>query len=278
MIVLLTPNTFYGREYDAMTEGIQSGPAQADKLPRHVAIIMDGNNRWARAQKLSGSAGHRAGAEAAKTLVNACLEHGIAYLTLFAFSSENWLRPRKEVNGLMALFLNVLRRKEIQQMHKNNVRLQFIGNRGSFSEKLQRHMLDVEELTAGNTGTVVTVAADYGGRWDIARACQRVAAQVRDGELDVEDIGVDTVGAQVSMNDLPMPDLCIRTGGEQRISNFLLWQLAYTELYFTSCYWPDFDSAELQLALDDYARRQRRYGHRQDDGNDGIREGGHHVA
>ncbi len=234
---------------------------QSGKLPQHVAVIMDGNNRWARRHGLSGTAGHRAGAEAAREIINVCVRRNIRYLTLFAFSSENWLRPNKEVKGLMALFLAVLKRSEIQQLHSSNVRLQFIGNREGFSHKLQRHMAEVEQLTRNNTGTVLTVAADYGGQWDIAQAARRIAAQVEAGQLRAEQVDVDLVQQHVCLGDVPMPDLCIRTGGESRISNFLLWQFAYTELYFSPCYWPDFDEQQFQLALDDFSKRQRRYGH-----------------
>jgi undecaprenyl diphosphate synthase len=227
---------------------------------------MDGNNRWASARDLSSVAGHRAGAEAAKIIVDSCLDLNIDYLTLFAFSSENWLRPKKEVQGLMALFLAVLKRKEIQQLHEKNVRLKFIGNRSSFSNKLQRSMQEVEKLTATNTGLTVTVAADYGGRWDIVKAVTAVAKKVKNGELDFDQIDTADIQKHICLSDYPSPDLCIRTGGEHRISNFLLWQFAYTELYFTDCYWPDFEAKQFQLALDDYALRQRRYGHLTDQG------------
>lgn len=238
-----------------------SSRPDAIQLPVHVAIIMDGNNRWAKAGGLSGTAGHRAGADAARQVVYSCLKRNIKYLTLFAFSSENWLRPNKEVKGLMALFLAVLKRKEITQFHNNNVQLRFIGNRESFSPTLQRHMRDVEELTANNTGTVVTVAADYGGQWDIAQAAQKIAKEVEQGTLRADQVDVAQMQRHISMSEDPPPDLCIRTGGESRISNFLLWQFAYTELYFTPCYWPDFDDEEFELAMQDYSRRQRRYGH-----------------
>ncbi|ALO46041.1 polyprenyl diphosphate synthase [Pseudohongiella spirulinae] len=229
-------------------------------LPRHIAVIMDGNNRWARARGERGATGHRMGAEVARDLVFSCADKGIEYLTLFAFSSENWLRPKKEVLGLMALFLSVLQRQEIQMMHKRNVRLKFIGNRSSFSPRLQKHMRDVEELTRDNTGLVVTVAADYGGRWDIAQAAAAIAEAVKQGQIDSAMIDVDTLQQYISMSDTPDPDLCIRTGGEQRISNFLLWQFAYTELYFTECYWPDFDQQQFELALEDFRGRKRRFG------------------
>jgi undecaprenyl diphosphate synthase len=228
--------------------------------PRHIAVIMDGNNRWAKRQGLTGNAGHKAGAEAAREVVISCLDRKIEYLTLFAFSSENWLRPNKEVKGLMALFLTVLRRHEIRQMHARNVRLQFIGNRSSFTPRLLKHMIEVENLTKNNTGTVVTVAADYGGQWDIAQAAQKLAREVQEGNLKPEEITPELLQRVICLADAPAPDLCIRTGGERRISNFLLWQLAYSELYFTDSFWPDFDDAQLQLALDDFSRRKRRFG------------------
>ena len=234
--------------------------ASKPELPRHIAIVMDGSNRWAKSRDLPAKSGHRFGAEVAREAVYSCLARDIKYLTLFAFSSENWLRPRKEVQGLMALFLTVLKRKEITQLHKRNVRLQFIGNRSNFSQKLQKNMREVEELTRNNTGMTVIVAADYGGRWDIANAMTSIVDKVTSGELSADAIDVDLVSQHTSTSYYPDPDLCIRTGGEHRISNFLLWQFAYTELYFTDCYWPDFDDAQFQLALDDFANRQRRYG------------------
>lgn len=228
--------------------------------PRHVAIIMDGNNRWAKSRGLGGGAGHRAGAEAAREVVFSCVDRKIEYLTLFAFSSENWLRPNKEVKGLMALFLSVLRRHEIRQMHERNVRLQFIGNRARFAPRLLKNMIEVENLTRNNTGTVVTVAADYGGHWDIANAARKLAKDVQAGLITPEQITADLMQQAICLGDAPAPDLCIRTGGERRVSNFLLWQLAYAELYFTDCFWPEFNDAELQLALDDFSQRTRRYG------------------
>ncbi|MFM1895979.1 MAG: hypothetical protein RLZZ385_1053 [Pseudomonadota bacterium] len=232
--------------------------------PQHIAIIMDGNNRWARARGLSGIAGHRAGAVAAQEIVKACVRRNIKFLTLFAFSSENWLRPSREVQGLMALFLNILRRNEITQLHNNNVRLQFIGRREGFSDKLVASMERVEALTGNNTGTTLIVAADYGGRWDIANAARALAEDVVDGRLSLDQIDSDALQRHISLGSYPMPDLCIRTGGEHRISNFLLWQMAYTELYFTECFWPEFDDQQLQLALDDFATRQRRFGTHQE--------------
>ena len=235
------------------------------KLPEHIAIIMDGNSRWAKSRGLPTKSGHRHGAEAARKIVNSCVDRNIKYLTLFAFSSENWLRPIKEVQGLLALFLTVLKRKEINQLHKNNVRLRFIGNRSGFSEKLQVNMGEVEELTKNNTGTTVIAAANYGGRWDITHAAKNIARDIEQGRLSSAEIDLKLMQGYMSTNDYPDPDLCIRTGGEHRVSNFLLWQFAYTELYFTDCYWPDFNDSELQCALDSYINRQRRYGGRQED-------------
>ena len=241
-------------------------PDPTDNLPNHIAIIMDGNNRWARANGLASKSGHRHGAEAARDIVNSCVRRGINYLTLFAFSSENWMRPAREVQGLMALFLSVLKHNEIRQLHKNNVRLMFIGNRTEFSTKLQTAMAEVEEITANNTGNTVIVAADYGGRWDLANSSKSIAMKVQSGAIKPDDVSIDLLHSFTSLSDYPDPDLCIRTGGERRISNFLLWQFAYTELYFTDCYWPDFDEKQLQIALDDFASRQRRYG-----GNDNVK-------
>ncbi|MCI5107567.1 MAG: polyprenyl diphosphate synthase [Pseudomonadales bacterium] len=244
-------------------------PDTNNKLPQHIAIIMDGNNRWARARKQASKAGHRKGAEAAREIARACISRNIKYLTLFAFSSENWMRPSKEVQSLMALFLSVLKRSEIRQFHENNVRLKFIGKRSDFSPKLQAAMSDAEELTAANTGTTVIVAADYGGRWDITEAARQFAEAVEKGEAKPEMLDVDRLHSYTSLAQYPDPDLCIRTGGEHRISNFLLWQFAYTELYFTDCYWPDFDAAELDKAITDYAGRQRRYGGHEEAGEAG---------
>ncbi len=232
--------------------------------PQHIAVIMDGNNRWAQARGLPTKTGHRHGAEAAKELVNSCVRRNIPYLTLFAFSSENWLRPATEVQSLMALFLMVLKRHEINQLHESNVRLKFIGKRTGFAPKLVQSMAEVEGLTENNTGTTVVVAADYGGRWDVAEAARTLAGKVSSGELQSDQIDVDMLHSCTSLAEYPDPDLCIRTGGEHRVSNFLLWQFAYTELYFSDCYWPDFDDNELQKALDDYANRQRRFGGHED--------------
>jgi undecaprenyl diphosphate synthase len=237
----------------------EAGPAEPAR-PRHIAIIMDGNNRWLKQRGGKGLDGHRAGVKAARRAMSLCAERGVEVLTLFAFSSENWQRPRQEVSGLLSLFSHFLQRSEIVQLHENNVRLRFIGNRSRFHKKLQTAMLKAEELTMGNTGLQVVVAADYGGRWDIANAARLLATEVADGKREADSIDEQVFHQYTSISDLPPPDICIRTGGEFRISNFLLWQFAYTELYFTHTYWPDFDAIELDAALADFARRQRRYG------------------
>ena len=229
-------------------------------LPKHIALIMDGNNRWAKKNGFPPRLGHRHGAEVAKSIVNACIQRAIPYVTLFAFSSENWVRPSSEIKSLMALFLTVLKQREILELHSNNVRLRFIGKRDSFSEKIQVGMSRAEDLTKNNTGTTVIVAADYGGRWDLVNATKALAKKICMKEINIDEVNVDMLNSFTSLNGFPDPDLCIRTGGEKRLSNFLLWQFAYTEFYFTNCFWPDFDESELQLALEDYAHRQRRYG------------------
>jgi len=228
-------------------------------LPRHIAIIMDGNGRWAQSKHLPRVAGHRAGVETVRDVVRACGELNVEVLTLFAFSSENWRRPQKEVGLLMDLFVKALQ-GEIKKLHKNNVRFKLIGDITAFKPKLQKLITDAELLTAENTGLTVVVAANYGGRWDIAQAVKRIASRVEAGEFSADDITPEHVHNEVSMHDLPEPDLFIRTGGEQRISNFLIWQLAYTELFFTDTLWPDFNRNILQDAINSFSRRQRRFG------------------
>ena len=236
------------------------------KLPAHVAIIMDGNGRWARQRGKPVKFGHRHGAEVARSVVEACVERSIPFLTLFAFSSENWSRPIAEVDGLMALFLSVLKRSEINQFQQKEVKFNFIGKRDGLAPKLLRSMDEVESLTEKNKGTTVTVAVDYGGRWDITEAAIALSRQVEAGKIRSSDIDADMLRAHTSLGLIPDPDLCIRTGGEKRISNFLLWQLAYTEFYFADCYWPEFTEAEFQRALEEFASRQRRFGATQFEG------------
>ncbi|MCS5562548.1 MAG: polyprenyl diphosphate synthase [Marinobacter nauticus] len=238
-------------------------PVAADNCPRHVAIIMDGNNRWAKAHRLKGVAGHKAGVDAVKAVVETCAKEGVEVLTLFAFSSENWRRPKDEVSALMRLFLIALER-EVRKLHRNNIRLRIIGDRSAFNPALQEHMEKAEALTRDNTRMTLVIAANYGGHWDITQATRKVAEQVRMGQLEPSDITDDLIQEHLSIGDLPMPDLLIRTAGEQRISNFLLWHLAYTEFYFSEVFWPDFKREQMLRALDAYAHRQRRFGQTDD--------------
>ena len=228
-------------------------------VPTHVAVIMDGNGRWAKARNKPRRAGHRAGVKAVRETVEAAAERGVDVLTLFAFSSENWGRPEAEVSSLMSLFVEALRR-EVAELHRNNVRLRFIGALDQLSDGLQAKMAAAARKTAANTGLVLNVAVAYGGRWDIVKAAQTLARKASRGEIDVEQIDADAIAAQLQLAGMPDPDLLIRTGGEQRISNFLLWNLAYAELWFTDVLWPDFDKAEFDRALAVFAMKQRRYG------------------
>lgn len=229
-------------------------------VPTHVAVIMDGNGRWARQRGLPRHAGHRAGVKAVRATVETAAQRGVRYLTLFAFSSENWNRPEEEVSKLMGLFVEALRR-EVAELHRNNVRLRFIGAREQLSDGLKKKIAAAEERTATNTGLELLVAVAYGGRWDIVTAIRKLATKVAAGELAVEAINNDAVAAELQLQGVPDPDLLIRTGGEQRISNFLLWNLAYAELHFPPVLWPDFDDKHLDEALQFYAQRERRYGH-----------------
>ncbi|MEE4299763.1 MAG: polyprenyl diphosphate synthase [Pseudomonadales bacterium] len=239
--------------------------AAAASTPRHVAIIMDGNHRWARARHLPGAAGHRAGAKAVRPVAERAAELGVEALTLFAFSTENWKRPRREVSLLIELMKRLLV-NDVDDLASRGISVRIIGERGRFSDDVRGLMERAEAMTAGNGGMRLNLAVSYGGRWDIAAAARRLAERVRAGELAPEAIDEDLLGAEISMADVPAPDLCIRTGGDRRISNFLLWQFAYTELYFTETYWPDFDHAALDAAVEDFACRQRRFGRRPDDG------------
>jgi undecaprenyl diphosphate synthase len=232
----------------------------ATEVPHHVAIIMDGNNRWAKAKGLRAVAsGHQAGVEAIRGVLDGCLDAGVKVLTLFAFSSENWQRPNSEVKALMNLFSRYLT-KEIPELHAKATRVRFIGRRDRFSKTLQQQILSATELTEANTGGTLVIAADYGGQWDIAQAVTKVLTSLKQDNLASSDITPELLAEHMSLADLPAPDLLIRTGGERRVSNFLLWQTAYSELYFTDTYWPDFTKQELLLALDDYSQRERRFG------------------
>lgn len=227
--------------------------------PQHVAIIMDGNGRWARNRRLPRTAGHQKGAEALRRTLNACREAGIKYLTIYAFSSENWKRPAEEVGDLMQLLKHYLE-KELPSLKKNNVCLRFIGDFSRLERDIQMRIQDAMQETAANTSFTLTVALSYGGRQEIVRAVRKIAADVKAGTLQAKDIGEDTLAQALDTSGLPEPDLLIRTGGEQRISNFLLWQSAYTEFYFTDALWPDFDLPHFEAALEDFAKRERRYG------------------
>ena len=227
--------------------------------PQHVAIIMDGNGRWARSRGLPRAAGHRASIKVVRRVVEDCGKAGIRFLTLFAFSSENWRRPPDEVGMLMGLFLDALVR-EIEDLHRNGVRLRFIGDRESLGAELASRMLAAEALTRENPGLELKVAVAYGGRWDLVQACRSLCADAAAGSLTPADIGEAQIAERLALAGVPDPDLLIRTGGEQRISNFLLWNLAYTELYFDEVLWPEFSPAHLEAAFEHYRRRERRFG------------------
>ncbi len=228
-------------------------------VPRHLAVIMDGNGRWAERRKRPRIIGHRAGARAVNVCIDFCLEQGIEALTLFAFSSENWGRPDEEVGALMKLFVNALER-EVEELHRRGVRVRFIGERDRFQDAIVARMTAAEAQTRDNTRLTLVIAASYGGRQDIAQAARALAVDVAAGRLRPEEIDEGAVAARMALADLPEPDLFIRTGGDHRVSNFLLWQLAYTELWFTETLWPELDAATLRRALEDYARRERRFG------------------
>jgi undecaprenyl diphosphate synthase len=233
---------------------------QPGSVPQHIAIIMDGNGRWAKKRFMPRTVGHHAGVKTVKTTVKACINRGVKALTLFAFSSENWRRPPEEVSILLKLFVSTLE-KEIQRLHEEEIRIRIIGDTTVFPLALRRKIEDVEQLTCDNRRFDLVIAANYGGRWDVVQAAQKMAESAMNGEIQLSDINEERLQANLSLSDLPHPDLFIRTGGECRISNFLLWHLAYTELYFTSTLWPDFDESALDLALLDFSKRQRRFGH-----------------
>ena len=234
----------------------------ADARPEHVVIIMDGNHRWASARHLPGAAGHRAGAKRLRPIAEACAELGVKHLTVFAFSTENWYRPDAEVGLLMDLMRHAMR-TEIDYLHDQGVRLRVIGEREQFAADIQEMMVSCESKTAENTRLNLSVAVNFGGRWDIVNAAKTLAKQVANGTLLPEEVNENAFASAMSLTDIPEPDLMIRTGGDHRISNFLLWDLAYTELYFTDIFWPDFDAAALQEAVATYAQRKRRFGRRQ---------------
>ena len=227
--------------------------------PVHIAVVMDGNGRWAKKRGFSRLEGHRRGVENVRTLVENCVRHEVPYLTLFAFSSENWRRPKKEVAWLMRLLDGALDR-EVKALHSNGVRLRFIGDLASLAAGIQKKIHQACELTRGNSTLNLTIALNYGGQWDLVQAFRRVLMAVQQGEICPDNLSAELIAENLSTAQMPNPDLFIRTGGEKRMSNFLLWQLAYTELYFTDTFWPDFDTKEFELALDSFASRERRFG------------------
>lgn len=234
-------------------------PKPGHAVPRHVAIIMDGNNRWAKKRFLPGVAGHKAGVDAVRAVIEVCAESGVEVLTLFAFSSENWKRPAEEVGALMELFFTALRR-EARKLKANRIALRVIGDCSRFQPELQQAIAEAEALTAGDSRFILQIAANYGGQWDITQAAKQLISEVQQGALSIDEITPDHLQARLATASQPLPDLCIRTGGERRISNFLLWQLAYAELYFSDLYWPDFKHQAMRDALADFATRQRRFG------------------
>ncbi len=232
---------------------------ECDLVPQHIAIIMDGNGRWAKKKHQPRFMGHRAGVKAVETIVRHCVARGISVLSLFAFSSENWRRPTKEVSLLMELFALVLK-QQTKRLNNNNIRLRIIGDITQFSNSLQKQILDAQTVTQHNTGLTINVAANYGGRWDITQSVKQIAHKVKAGLISPDDISENDISAGLTTMPLPEPDLFIRTGGEQRVSNFLLWQMAYTEFYFTDTLWPDFNEQSLDDAISSFGQRERRFG------------------
>lgn len=226
---------------------------------KHICIIMDGNGRWAKKRFMPRFAGHKAGLNTVRKIVGSCVEQNIDVLTLFAFSSENWRRPKPEVTLLMELFASALTR-EVKKLHENNVQLRIIGDLSAFSEKIQQLVNEAIALCAENTGLILNIAANYGGRWDITQAARQIAHKVEQGEISIDDIDESMIEDHLSLRTMPEPDLFIRTGGEKRISNFIIWQLAYCEFYFTDTLWPDFNKNNFEEAVQSFFSRQRRFG------------------
>ena len=235
-----------------------TSPARPN-VPRHIAVIMDGNGRWANKRHLPRAAGHKAGVDSTRKIVENCAKKGIEALTIFAFSSENWNRPKDEVSNLMSLFITTIS-AEVKKLHKKNVCVKFIGDRTRFADKLQVSINESEALTKDNTGLRLNIAANYGGRWDVVNACRGLIADIQNGVVSADSVDEARLAEYMSLSDVPDPDLFIRTGGEQRISNFLIWQTAYSELYFTDTLWPDFSDDEFHAAIDWFKGRQRRFG------------------
>ena len=237
----------------------QNTAPEFEEIPRHVAVVMDGNNRWAKRRHLPGVAGHRAGVKAVRSVIEQAARLDIEVLTLFAFSSENWKRPEQEVNALMQLFLRALQ-KEVKKLHQHNIKLLIMGDVTGFSDTLQEHIHIAQDLTKSNTGLTLVIAANYGGRWDVSHAAKLIAREVKEGKINPEEIDENLFSRYTCLNEFPEPDLCIRTGGELRISNFMLWQFAYSELVFSDALWPDFNETHFWSALEQYNSRTRRFG------------------
>jgi undecaprenyl diphosphate synthase len=231
----------------------------SQQVPKHIAIIMDGNGRWAKSRHQPRFMGHRAGVKSVEKIVKHCVKCEVEVLSLFAFSSENWRRPSKEVSLLMELFAVALK-QQAKRIHKNNARLRIIGDISKFSISLQKQIEEAQTITQNNTGLTINIAANYGGRWDVTQSVKQLAERVKQGSLDIEDITEQHITQGLMTADLPEPDLFIRTGGEQRVSNFMLWQMAYTEFYFTDTLWPDFDEQVLDTAIASFNQRERRFG------------------
>ncbi len=243
-----------------MSDQLGSNMVVNGENPRHIAIIMDGNGRWAQKRMMPRIMGHHAGVKAVRSIVEYCAKEEIEVLSLFAFSSENWRRPKDEVSLLMELFMSTLQ-AEVNKLDRNNIRLRIIGDKNAFHQKLQDRIRAAEEQTANNTGLTLVIAANYGGRWDVTQAVQQIAVGIKSGKIQEQEITEQLINDHLTTADLPEPDLFIRSGGEERVSNFLLWQLAYTEFFFTDVLWPDFDRAMMQKAVDSFKGRQRRFGH-----------------
>lgn len=229
------------------------------KSPKHIAIVMDGNGRWAESRGLARIEGHKAGVEAVRTIIRCCVEKKISCLSLFAFSSENWQRPAQEVNFLMELFIEALK-NEVNELNQHGIQMRFTGDRTRLSPALQEQMAEAEQVTEHNQQLILNLVVNYGGKWDVTNAAKKMTQAVMNGELDIDDIDEDVFARFLDTSELPEPDLFIRTSGELRISNFFLWQLAYTELYFTDVPWPDFSPQEFELALESFNKRKRRFG------------------
>lgn len=244
------------------TAAARSPVPDAAGVPLHLAMVMDGNHRWARKRRLPGAMGHRAGAKNVRAVAQACADLGVRYLTLFAFSTENWKRPEREVKVLLDLMRGMLR-DDVEELDRERVRLRLIGERRDFPADLQMAMTRAERITAANDRLFLTIAVNYGGQWDIANAARQIASEVRAGRLHPDAVDEERFSTFLALGGMPPPDLCIRTGGERRLSNFLLWDFAYTEFYFTNTHWPDFDADGLRTAFEDFASRQRRFGQRQ---------------